>query len=644
MVLVDVPVHLFDGSGANDVSILELTVQPIDDPTVVVQNIPDAAFIENFEHEWTADLNSVFMDVDNELDFIVAEDTTVIGFNIENDILQLFSEEALNGITDMIVSAYNPEFPEVITATDTFQISVANANNYPVIEPILDVTMNEDDTLRVPLLGSDVDGDDVYFVVGFVDHVSTELVDSGDTLILIPEPDWFGEALVTVNIFDGMGASDATSFLLTVRDVDDLPVVRDYIEDITLYEDFTQPWIRDLNEVFLDIDGDLTFEAVFDDPSLLNMDLMNGILSLSSLQDINGSATMYVTASNPMRESVTDTVLVSILAVNDAPEIIQIGDISIDEDAIATISLEGSDVDGDSLYFAVEPQQNINALIEGNTLTLSPLADWNGESSITVYLLDGSGESDQSTFTLTVESIDDMPFIVNGLDDVYLNEDFKESWSVNLDDVFTDIDGDLEYAAQLVDTSIVDLDLMISTLSLSAKVDQNGETDLIITASNPMRESVSDTILVAIQAINDAPVIDAISDTIINEDQEVVIPLSGSDVDGDELTFIVEPVENFNSYISGNGTLLNLVPDENWFGETQVVVNVLDGNGLTDSTAFNVIVLSVDDDPFQEGYLADLDFNEDFTDPWSINLNEVFIDIDGELNFQLQSVILILLD
>ena len=276
--LVDVPVHLFDGSGANDVSILELTVQPIDDPTVVVQNIPDAAFIENFEHEWTADLNSVFMDVDNELDFIaVVEDTTVIGFNIENDILQLFSEEALNGITDMIVSAYNPEFPEVITAMDTFQISVANANNYPVIEPILDITMNEDDTLRIPLLGSDVDGDDVYFVVGFVDHVSTDLVDSGDTLILIPEPDWFGEALVTVNIFDGMGASDATSFLLTVRDVDDLPVVRDYIEDITLYEDFTQPWIRDLNEVFLDIDGELTFEAVFDDPSLLNMDLMNGI-------------------------------------------------------------------------------------------------------------------------------------------------------------------------------------------------------------------------------------------------------------------------------------------------------------------------------------------------------------------------------
>ena len=72
--------------------------------------------------------------------------------------------------------------------------------------------------LRVPLLGSDVDGDDVYFVVGFVDHVSTDLVDSGDTLILIPEPDWFGEALVTVNIFDGMGASDATLIFIDSRE------------------------------------------------------------------------------------------------------------------------------------------------------------------------------------------------------------------------------------------------------------------------------------------------------------------------------------------------------------------------------------------------------------------------------------------
>ena len=46
--------------------------------------------------------------------------------------------------------------------------------------------MNEDDTLKVPLLGSDVDGDDVT-VVGFVDHVSTELVVLGYLILYLSQ-------------------------------------------------------------------------------------------------------------------------------------------------------------------------------------------------------------------------------------------------------------------------------------------------------------------------------------------------------------------------------------------------------------------------------------------------------------------------
>ncbi|MFL2997238.1 MAG: LamG-like jellyroll fold domain-containing protein [Candidatus Neomarinimicrobiota bacterium] len=190
----NVPVHLFDGSGANDVTTLDLTVEAIDDPTLIVQSIPDAAFIENFQHSWDVDLNSVFSDVDNDLSFsAVLEDPSVIGSAIENDVLQLFSEEASNGVTDMVVSAWNPEFPDIITAADTFQVSVANANNFPVIAIMPDTSMNEDDTLKLALIASDVDGDELYFVVGSVNHASAELNDAGDSLILIPEADWFGQ-------------------------------------------------------------------------------------------------------------------------------------------------------------------------------------------------------------------------------------------------------------------------------------------------------------------------------------------------------------------------------------------------------------------------------------------------------------------
>ena len=57
--------------------------------------------------------------------------------------------------------------------------------------------------------------------------------------------------------------------MLTVNPVDDVPIIREYIEDIVLYEDFTQPWSVNLNEVFLDIDGALTFTTELEDTTLI---------------------------------------------------------------------------------------------------------------------------------------------------------------------------------------------------------------------------------------------------------------------------------------------------------------------------------------------------------------------------------------
>ena len=84
MAQASIPVHLFDGSGASDMSILDLTVNPVNDPTVVTQRLPDVSFIESFDQEWSVDLNTVFSDVDNALNFgAMLEDTTVIGFLLE---------------------------------------------------------------------------------------------------------------------------------------------------------------------------------------------------------------------------------------------------------------------------------------------------------------------------------------------------------------------------------------------------------------------------------------------------------------------------------------------------------------------------------------------------------------------------------
>ena len=228
-----------------------------------------------------------------------------------------------NGITDMILTAWDPEDPLVITASDTFEITVANANNYPVMVDIPDTSMNEDETLTLPLFGSDVDGDAIYFVVSPAENVLAELNALGDSLVLSPVLDWFGSEEITVHLFDGAGASDVSSFMLTVNPVDDVPIIREYIE-VVLYEDFTQPWSVNLNEVFLDIDGALTFTTELEDTTLVLHTLNGGVLTLLSEQDAFGETMMLVTAMNPMRESVTDSVLVTVIGINDAPVMTQL--------------------------------------------------------------------------------------------------------------------------------------------------------------------------------------------------------------------------------------------------------------------------------------------------------------------------------
>ena len=76
-----------------------------------------------------------------------------------------------------------------------------------------------------------------------------------------------------------------------------------------------------------------------------------------------------------------------------------------------------------------------------------------------------------------------------------------------------------------------------------------------------------------------------------------------------------------------------MVPQPDWFGDLNISVFATDPDGLSDSTNFNVVVNAVDDDPFVSGYIEDIYLYEDFQEPWSLDLDEIFTDIDGDLAY-----------
>ena len=62
-------------------------------------------------------------------------------------------------------------------------------------------------------------------------------------------------------------------------------------------------------------------------------------------------------------------------------------------------------------------------------------------------------------------------------------------------------------------------------LKFTSFQDVNGQTELIVTASNPTRASVSDTVIVTVVPVNDPPVVSIFNDTTyFDEDQMLSLP------------------------------------------------------------------------------------------------------------------------
>jgi hypothetical protein len=256
----------------------------------------------------------------------------------------------------------------------------------------------------------------------------------------------------------------------------------------------------------------------------------------------------------------------------------------------------GSDVDDDDIEYEVVRYPFYG---EYDGITYTPFLDYFGYDTLSYVVIDTSGaESELATVSFMIESVDDEPFVDNYLDHVMLVEDFPEPLTFDLDTVFTDIDGPLTYSADLVDSSVVAVEVVESILSFHALPDANGVTELILTASNPTRASVADTIMVSIEAINDAPAI-AVGDTSMNEDGHLAIKIHATDVEGDILNYIdvhFEP-EVVDGYFFGGDSLMIHSVVENWNGVVQIHMQIGDGEFI-EHGQFDLTVLPVNDAPY----------------------------------------------
>jgi len=141
-----------------------------------------------------------------------------------------------------------------------------------------------------------------------------------------------------------------------------------------------------------------------------------------------GTTTMTLTASDGQGGSATQSFALKVINTNDAPVLASVANVTTNEDTAKTVTLSGTDVDGDALtYTGKSNTDKVTISISSATMTLSPAADWYGTASITAYVSDGTVK-DSTTFTLSVTPVNDAPIMTFFTPNTSLNFDGTDDY------------------------------------------------------------------------------------------------------------------------------------------------------------------------------------------------------------------------
>lgn len=335
---------------------------------------------------------------------------------------------------------------------------------------------------RVPnqVINEDTKTDTIWFQIGDVDKSAynlsvyarstdkdvipddnIELFENGDwrAMVITPAPDQNGNILIELYV-DDASASTYILFRVNVLPVNDAPTITD-IPDQTIPEDGSAgPVAFTIGDIDNDI-ADLVVTGSSDNSALIPAgNIMFGTVpgavrgdeiplatagrtvTITPAANQFGTANVVVTVSDGT-DSTSDTVVVTVTPVNDAPDVAGIPDISFDEDSTASIDLDGyvTDVDNDTTEMTwtvadldtvptlaknavmVTLGIEVTAVIDPTThvATFTAVENYNGAGGTFVFTAtDPGGLSDQDTSVVTIDPVNDPPRFVAPLPPVTL--------------------------------------------------------------------------------------------------------------------------------------------------------------------------------------------------------------------------------
>lgn len=657
----NIAVELKDDTGLTDNMEFRLTVNGSNDPPVLV------AITNNSTPEDTPiTMNLSASDIDTDegnLSFSATSvpPSAITSFDYNGNALTINPAQNYIGNTQITVTVSDNENP-ALTDQEIFTLDIQAENDPPVLDPIVaPVPVNEDEgTIDVNIEPTDIDqGDQLSVSINSSDNIlfpngsiTVTPVQDGTgvqrIISLDPAPDVSGTSLITVSVTDNE-ATVVQQFMATVNPVNDAPVISN-IGPVVMEENTTvqiQILASDIDSPVLNYNANSNNTDI--DVQVIN-NANNYILEIEAKNNFNGQSQVNLIVDDGAGGVTNQVVNITITEVDQIPVVVNpINDVSVWEDSdVVIIDLTNvfTDVDNDDglIVFSLDSNNNgalVNAVVNGNQLTLTFAADQTGLSSITIKGT-SNNKSAYDVFKVMASPVDDPPVVLNPINNVTVDQDSPDTF-IDVTNVFTDVDNDDALIVKTIqnnnNSTLVNVAIIGNQLSISYMAEQFGVAQITVRGTSNL-QFVDNTFTVTVNSTviaDEEPVVaNPIDDFNVNEDsQSTIIDLSNvfTDPDNNDADIIKTVDNNSNvplvaATIVGNTLTLDYQSDV--FGQATITIKA-NSNGKTVDEIFVVTVLPVDDYPVIINNIPNLAVFED-ADNSLINLNNRFTDIDNDDN------------
>ncbi len=536
-------------------------------------------------------------------------------------------------------------------------ITVNPINDIPTIALPNNLAFDEDNTLFVDFseLAEDADGDPLTLTVSGNSNISVDIEGLSVNFSTIAE-NWYGSEILTFTVDDNVNRTAVSAEVqIDVLAVNDAPIG---LNDNYVLEEDIELSIESPGVLINDYDVDLmgsreTPEWTVNPPDFEFNATCTSIIIFNGVESTDGNDILAAFVGEEVRGIAQPTYFPVtgrytanlMLYANTNGETMTFKAYDASEDAVYNMSgysvvFTANDMHGNDMNpvefmnvsliaeLETDAQNGTVSLADDGSFQYVPNFNYFGTDVFTYRVFDGELYSESTIVELELTPVNDIPWI-------YLPEEFvfDEDTSLELDfsDFVGDADGDeLELSVNSVDEISTDINGLVVTFST---VNENwyGNRNFTFSISDGI-DSPYDYVTVVVYPVNDVPVANDIQLGTL-EDISIYFTLTGSDVDGDELSYSIVDLPQNGSILNNNYT-----PNLNYYGEDVFTYIANDGELNSELATVLIAIAPINDAPiidlpdmvtFEEDGNLIVDFNDYLSD---VDGDELTLSVSGNIN------------